>query len=1044
MSSWQERHFILYDNNKLTYTQLKSKSSKTKQIDLRTVTKIETDDNNVCRFRGYSFGLCMHTPQRKWYFCFKTDKKRIQWKSLLDNCIQYNSIDNLVDDIILINNNTSSSISPSYTFSSQSSLNQSLSKSNKLLQKTESLANVVLNAKTENDLKSLIRHIQYDNFDKTNKIYLILLQQYPSQQNFIAYEKFLNNDDALLSFMKRHKFLVMPNILKQDKECYYILMKCCQIINYHIYSKHDMIEKHINMFDANDIEKSNENELSNLSSIIISESKEKDMKNMKKSLKNRRFSAPWFKRKSTNNELPELDNEPQLLRQTNSSKSAHVPSVVSNSSVTSDMSELIDEDFDFFAGLPVPPKGGMNLIEINMDENKTEENSGFIFRLLDDRKNEISQSIYAVQDWIKKTKTDKKLCFYEYSQYEIEEYVGLLLHKCGILKSDCSLNKIPIPWNNAINKQMMTDIDEDDDEDNISSLSEDVTQVLQDTFHEKHLSESTHRRSANNTPMFSMEFLQEIHQETQNDNHKIEKETHNKPVLESKKEPLKIKQTACTETCLDSFSQIVTGNNKDFPKQLNMIDGLLLIWMVYRCNCNHITFKNKQRVNTQENVLNTMQLKLKYIHDFIICLTREFFAELRTRKYMESYIVTLYYFASETFNTNDRIITETKDEMFDITVKILSDHFMISWKDKSRMIDFLSRNKWVETEFDKIKIENVLKKELNEIEKGFKSIYKEIENDELFNKIETKIKLTHGRVIFRQTDDDVLGKHWFDLNTLRLNKKYINKLFLDKHKKNNVVFKDDYNKGNNNENDYHNFERECAHFMIQTAHYLSNLFRTVIKNIFVSNKNDKNKHRFCNDIVNVYALNIKSLDLAMKEIESMEKSAKSKRPVSGSIRDFLCCVVVFPTVVEMLKGFRKLKECSKKTHSQYIFKICHIDNCLSKRKQANLLENFRYISINVIFGDKKSKIKMIAEICFTLEGIYKQIGHKQLIVDSYLKLIDINRVKLIEKQFEINMLSLRNRNKQKKKPNVINADEYEWRIKKLKQIKRTYTQTHSS
>merc|ERR1712154_417655 len=107
-----------------------------------------------------------------------------------------------------------------------------------------------------------------------------------------------------------------------------------------------------------------------------------------------------------------------------------------------------------------------------------------------------------------------------------------------------------------------------------------------------------------------------------------------------------------------------------------------------------------------------------------------------------------------------------------------------------------------------------------------------------------------------------------------------------------------------------------------------------------------------NDSVNVYKLNIKSLDFAIKEIESMTKSRTKKLPISASIRDFLCCLVVFDGIDEMLLGFKRLKKfCKKKKHKkgdhdQCVMQICHIDdklsNCKNKIDRSDVLENFRF------------------------------------------------------------------------------------------------------
>jgi len=217
------------------------------------------------------------------------------------------------------------------------------------------------------------------------------------------------------------------------------------------------------------------------------------------------------------------------------------------------------------------------------------------------------------------------------------------------------------------------------------------------------------------------------------------------------------------------------------------------------------------------------------------------------------------------------------------------------------------------------------------------------------------------------------------------------------------------------------FERECGHFLIEVANRLSTSFERAIACVFPTH--------------NVSKLSAKSLYFVGKEVECMSRD-KHKSPFCASIRDYLSSLVVFSDIDTMIKGYKKLEKFCDEKNSKYHIKICKIDNkmiCKKQFERNSILEHFRYISINVVFGHKKDSLKMIGEIIFTLDSVWQQLGRKQLIIDAYAKILSKKRTEQIEMDFEMKLLKYTNDK----------SAQCKCQMRKLKKIKNVYSEQYA-
>eukprot|EP01083_Nonionella_stella_P100619 284038_1 len=236
-------------------------------------------------------------------------------------------------------------------------------------------------------------------------------------------------------------------------------------------------------------------------------------------------------------------------------------------------------------------------------------------------------------------------------------------------------------------------------------------------------------------------------------------------------------------------------------------------------------------------------------------------------------------------------------------------------------------------------------------------VYKTLTRHRKYKRIESDIKIMSGNIIFRQDHPHVLASTWFDAKRLMIKRTFIETTVT-----------------NSNE-DQETFDVECARIMWNIAKYLSPQFSQWLQRIFCEY-----------DGVQVFELNVKSMDRAKEELRCMANK-NIKFPKSASIRDYMRCLIAFPSIQDMLNGYETLKQWSKR-HSK-MFRLVHMENGISKPHQR-IVDNFRVIHIHALFSQQHPKygtVSLIGEICFCFQSIFGVYGMKKYIVDSYALLL---------------------------------------------------------
>eukprot|EP01083_Nonionella_stella_P163294 537038_1 len=429
-----------------------------------------------------------------------------------------------------------------------------------------------------------------------------------------------------------------------------------------------------------------------------------------------------------------------------------------------------------------------------------------------------------------------------------------------------------------------------------------------------------------------------------------------------------------TRDCIEIFECIISAKDSDFPPNLNMFNVLIFVWIMYRKHSGHM--KHPDNIRQRE-------LKLIIFTKFIHKLCKEFFMALQTHKHLAKYILTLHYFASNSFD-DDSVNAHTQSHMFEMALNaIKGGNSCLHWGDKHYVVQFLHQHHWVEHYKKKdTSVQFYLEGELKSVEQELNDIYQTLEQHPKYKRIETDIRIICGTIIFRQDHPHALSSTWFDAN---------------------------------NEDDEATFEEQCAHIMWSIAKYLSPRFSQWLQRIFCEH-----------DGVQVFELNVKSMDEVKEELCCMAKR-NIKFPKSASIRDYMRCLIVFPSIEDMLNGYETLKQWSKR-HCN-IFRLVHMENGISKTHQR-IVDNLRVIHIHALFSQQHPKhgtVSFIGEICFCLQSILRVYGMKKYIVDSYSLLLTPQKTYQTAKSLSVS----------KAHP------DYDCRIKKLHDIQRQYLRCKS-
>jgi len=744
------------------------------------------------------------------------------------------------------------------------------------------------------------------------------------------------------------------------------------------------------------------------------------------------------------------------------------------------------DSIHLFAGLPMPassnPNGHSNnnaeppivvATTANHTAHKDEESgTGYLYRLLTTRRAECKEAECVLSHFYDQMDLMQD---YQFTLYDMEEYVGLMLYKCckEFFCQKFKFNKIPIPWSNKVNAQKLSqhqissqqcgeikrfyvsqssvhefkqaEDEADDHKDSSEDDKDDEDAVMPQLHHScvpalddslKPAMDASSRLSCTNSPALtvsssaSCSLSSSASASAASTSISAMKESLSRIFLEIDTEEIE---------CIEAFDRIISFQDGEFPKHLNMFNVLILVWLIYRCECNHLTFKHRNK--NVHSALHHKQLKVQFIAYLINKLTKQFFMQLSARQHLSKYIEILYYFASPRFEQMNRSksssstataassVSKAEDissninlqsHMFERMLRAIKERKVLSWYDKAQIIDWVVHRQWHSQYTSKPEssgssssnssaidtITLYFRTELALQNKELSNLYSKLMQEAAYKSIEEEIKIKSGNIIFRQDHQYVLGSKWFNMHRLSF------------HKPSNLDINIDIAVSHEMENDHSMdkrmlFDLKCAYILRKVAASLITPFTDCVLNVFVKHHN-----------VRVLPLELKSEYTLKSELYSMT-TKNIKFPKSASIRDYMSCLVAFASIEDMIKGYERLKAYSARHKN---LSIVHIDNCLAVNKLSNNIhsvpfDNLRLVNIHCIFQYQNKSL--IGEVIFCLNSILETYATKRFIGNSFFKLLNDKHI-IYKTSKSVSVSS--------------NNSEYDWKIEKFNDIQEQYLQ----
>ena len=671
---------------------------------------------------------------------------------------------------------------------------------------------------------------------------------------------------------------------------------------------------------------------------------------------------------------------------------------------------------------------------------------GYIFRIINHYNEENLSNNMALRTIIQCCQeSNSGIHARKYTLFDFEKYFGLLFFKCcpDWFSQKSRAGKIEYPWNELVNRNKIND------NYNNSKVSPKTDANIDLNIITGNIGDKTPSQA----PLQSIDEASFSSHQSAYDELEVDDEKKSETNIQPDTSITLIeRKSVVSQTCCYYFNRIVNGLDDDFPNDINMFEVIMLLMMIHKSEIKHIDIKFRRS-------------KLSHFHYLFSKLGKHLLNNMDDWNYhnLHEKLQTIWYYSLPKWIKNSKyskqLYFDTNKELFGYALDILNNNDIPFVTKKEPLLTFLSKSHWIVYNKKKDKIEESLKNELNIINNEFKIIYNELNRNKLFHQLNDVLKEPiNGRVFWRQDDKEAFSNIWFKTDVNSINWSYLHKITqnitalnaeileikneyqkpihnqtLPKQSATKILRHDSYNQNisiayhsnnihNNNGHskrsnniNYNSNEAFIAKIMIAIAKSLKNEFFRICKHVF----NDNNPN--C-DNIQIFDLPMKRWSNngynIMEEISDVKYFQKNapKKPVSLSFCNYLTCVIVFDDIKTLIKGFKNLRDKysdkiirnnSNDKKLPYI-KICSIHNFINidnnKYKlntKAKILENYRYISMNVVIKHPlSSKIKMICNLQLTLKNIIKKLGYKQFIIDSYSKILSKNDTEKIVKDLE--------------------------------------------